>query len=159
MDGTLKAFEVFQFKTVLEGAGQRGGGTVKESYEQYPGGKAFGKIAWYISGGNAVERAHEMVDNLVKGKVQVEPEADEIEETDETEEIVPVVKVSKAPMKDGLKFPEKPFTQRELATYNGLENYKVVYSDLMKGLNSGKIRVFGERPAPRGKPARLFSVV
>ena len=155
MDGEEKAFEVFQFKTVLEGAGQRGGGTVKESYEQYPGGKAFGKTAWYISGGNAIERAHEMFDNLVRGKVEVELEPEEAEETDE---VVPVVKVSKAPMKDGLTFPKGPFTQRELATHNKLENYKVVYSDLMKGLANGKLKVSGERPSIRGKPAKLFTV-
>jgi hypothetical protein len=89
----------------------------------------------------------------------VEPEIDEIEETEEIVPVVKIIRVSKTPMKDGLKFPKGPFTQRELATHNGLENYKVVYSDLMKGLNSGKIRVFGERPAPRGKPARLFQVV
>ena len=158
IDGREKGFEVFQFKTVLAGSSFRGGITVQETYESYPGGKSFGKTAWYISGENAAERAHEMFDRLVKGKVEVEPETEE-DEPEETEEIVPVVKVSMAPMKDGLKFPEKPFTQRELAAHNGLENYKVVYSDLMKGLNSGKIRVFGERSAPRGKPARLFQAV
>lgn len=156
MDGTLKGFEVFRFKTVLEGAGQRGGGTVTESYEQYPGGKAFGRSAWYISGEGAVDRAHEMFDSLVKGTVEVESET---EETEETDEVVPVIKVSNAPMKDGLKFPEGPFTQKELASFNGYENYKVVYSDLMKALANGTLKVAGERPAPRGKPARLFAVV
>ena len=156
VDGREKGFEVFVFKLKPAGSPMRGGGFEAEDREPYPGKSAFGKTAWYISGENAVDRAHEMFDSLVKGKVEVEPET---EETEETEEIVPVVQVSKAPMKDGLKFPEKPFTQRELATYNGFENYKVVYNDLMKGLNSGKIRVFGERTAPRGKPARLFSVV
>jgi predicted DCC family thiol-disulfide oxidoreductase YuxK len=156
MDGSLKGFEVFSFKTIQTGALLPGGNVVQETYQSYPGGKSFGKTAWYISGENAADRAHEMFDSLVKGKVQVEPETDE---TEETEEIVPVVKVSTTPMKDGLKFPEKPFTQKELAAFNGFDNYKVVYSDLMKGLNSGKLRVFGERPAPRGKPARLFQVV
>ena len=155
-DGSLKGFEVFLFKTIQTGALLPGGNVVQETYQSYPGGKAFGKTAWYISGENAAERAHEMFDSLVKGKVQVEPETDE---TEETEEIVPVVQVSTAPMKDGLKFPEGPFTQKMLAAFNGFDNYKVVYSDLMKGLNSGKIRVFGERPAARGKPARLFQLV
>jgi hypothetical protein len=134
----------------------RGGGVETEDREPYPGKSAFGKTAWYISGPNAVDRAHELFSKLVKGESAVDEENLEVETEDE---VVPVVKVLNTPMKDGLKFPKGPFTQRELATHNGLENYKVVYSDLMKGLNSGKIRVAGERPAPRGKPARLFEVV
>jgi hypothetical protein len=153
LDGLLVGFEVFSFKTIQAGAPLPGGGTVEETYESYPGAAAFGRTAWFIGGDNAAERAHNRFDELVKGKVTPEPEIEE-----ETVHAVTITKTPTTPIKLGLKFPDKPFTQKELAAFNGFDNYKVVYSDLQKGLASGLLVVAGERPAPRGKPAKLFSV-
>ncbi len=153
MDGALFGFEVFSFKTIQAGAPLPGGGTVEETYESYPGAAAFGRTAWFIGGVNAAERAHARFDELVKGKVTPEPEIEE-----ETVHAVTITKTPTTPIKLGLKFPDKPFTQKELAAFNGFDNYKVVYSDLQKGLASGLLVVAGERPSARGKSAKLFAV-
>ena len=67
---------------------------------------------------------------------------------------MPVARVEKGEVT--LKLPEKPFTQKELAAFNGIDNYKAVYSDLQKMLSTGVLKVVGEREATRGKPAKLF---
>ena len=156
MDGSLKGFEIFFVKTVKAGASLPGVGKVEEDYEPYPGGKTFGKTAWFIGGINAVERAHKQFDELVKGESVVEVAS---EEEEANSEVVPVVKVSSATIKEGLKLPEKPFTQKELAAANGIENYKQVYSDLQKLLSAGRIKVSGHRDSTRGKSAKLFEEV
>ena len=86
-------------------------------------------------------------------------EKPEITVDDDEGETVPVVRVvSKAPVKAGLKLPDKPFSQKELAAFNGFDNYKVVYSDLQKMLANGMLKLAGKRESTRGKSAQLFVV-
>jgi autonomous glycyl radical cofactor GrcA len=152
LEGKLVGFEVFTFKVIKEGTPMQGGGTVKEDYEQYPRKSAFGHTAWFVGGENAEERALTRYESLMTGKivaVEVEGEEEEIS--------VPVVRVtSTAPIKEGLKLPEKPFSQKELAAFNGIENYKQVYSDLQKMLARGILKHGEKRESIRGKSAQLF---
>lgn len=144
-NGELHSFEVFVTKTVKAGAPLPGGGTVAEDYEQYPGASSFGRSAWST---NAEQRANKIFDGLIKKAVAaVEHETEEIE-------TVPVARVAKGEVT--LKLPDKPFTQKELAAFNGLDNYKEVYSDLQKMLSNKTLKVVGERTAGRGKAAKLF---
>jgi hypothetical protein len=152
-DGRYSCFEVFITKVVKAGAPLPGGGQVAEDYEQYPGAASFGRTAWSICGVEAVaeRRALTIFDELVKGKTKTV----EVEETGgEEAETMPVARVVKGEVT--LKLPEKPFTQKELAAYNGFDNYKIVYSDLQKMLLNGTLKVVGTREAGRGKPAKLF---
>lgn len=150
----FEGFEVFLIKVVKAGAALPGGGKVAEDYEQYPGSSAFGKHAWSIGGAekDAEKRAMKLFDSLLKTEIPVVVEA----ETEETE-TVPVARVVRGEVT--LKLPDNPFTQRELAAANDLENYKAVYSDLQKMLKSGVLKVVGEKQAGRGKAAKLFQKV
>ena len=156
IEGSLVGFEVFRFKTIQEGAKLPGGLTVSETYESYPGGKAFGRNAWFFGGVGCEERATQRFAELVQGKVEVvEPEEVDTEEL----KLIPVLRVvSSKPVKSGLKFPEGEFSQKELAAFNGFDNYKVVYSDLQKFLTSGVLVKGSQRNSARGKPAQLFKV-
>lgn len=75
---------------------------------------------------------------------------------------VPVVRVtSAAPVKSGLRFPSGEFSQKELAAFNGFDNYKVVWSDLQKLLAKGVLVKASKREkaeGQRGKAAQLFKV-
>jgi hypothetical protein len=56
-----------------------------------------------------------------------------------------------------LKIPTKPFTQKDLAAFNGIANYKEVYSPLQKMLADKTLKIHTEtREATRGKAAKLF---
>ena len=58
-----------------------------------------------------------------------------------------------------LELPDKPFSQKELAAFNNIANYKEVYSDLQRMLASGMVKVHGFREVSegtRGKAAKLF---
>ncbi len=149
--GPIQSFEVFVTKVVKAGAPLPGGGQVAEDYEQYPGKSAFGRTAWSIGGVDGEKRASEKFDLLVKEANKIIDLDAEIEENDP----MPVARVSKGEVT--LKIPEKPFTQKELAAFNGFDNYKVVYSDLQKMLSNGTLKVAGERESTRGKPAKLFA--
>ncbi len=152
-EGHLIGFEVFRFKTIQAGAPLPGGGVVEETYESYPGGKAFGRTAWFCGD---EERAVARFNELLTGKAAV------VEAEGETEhEAVPVVRVvSTAPIKEGLKLPDGPFTQKELASFNGFDNYKVVYSDLQKMLSKGILKVSEKvHDSTRGKSAKMFERV
>lgn len=156
MDGRVIGFEVFIFKTVTAGSPLPGGGTVQETYESYPGGKAFGRSAWFIGGVNAEQRANERYNELVKGETVTENDNTEEEETTS----LPVVKVSKVRTeRTKLKLPSYPFSQKELAAFNGIENYKEVYTDLQRMLADGTLRKGEKRESTRGKAAQLFEVV
>jgi hypothetical protein len=154
-DGKFHSVEVFKVKVVKAGTGYNTG----DDYEQYPGGEAFGRHAWSISGEEktAIECGNRRFDKLLKNEVAIEP----MDETEvEAETSVPVVRVvSPTPIKQGLKLPDGEFSQRELASYNGFDNYKVVYSDLQKMLQRG-ILVLGSKrkkaDGARGKTAQLF---
>lgn len=157
LTGNVIGFEVFLFRTVLQGSPLPGGGTVSETYESYPGGKAFGRSAWFIGGHQAEQRANERFNELVNGSLKTENAA----ETDETA-TVSVVKVSKVRTeRPKLKWPEGPFSQRELADMNGFfgENYKKVYTDLQNALHSSFIVKDSQRDSSRGKKTQLFRVV
>lgn len=152
-DNHFRGFEVFLIKVVKAGASLPGGGIVAESYEQYPGASFFGRSAWSITGVEKVAegRAMELFDELIK--TETDPtEAEEIRM-----EVVPVARVVKGEVT--LKIPEVPFTQKELASFNGIENYKDVYSNLQKMLNGKILKVVGQREVTRGKPAKLFGKV
>jgi len=78
---------------------------------------------------------------------------------------VTVVKPSKG-MKPGartargeikLNIPNKPFTQVDLATFNGFGNYKVVYSDLQRMKQGGIVVPVEEREVARGRNAVLYA--
>lgn len=160
LEGHLVGYEVFRFKTILKGTPGRGGIIVDEDYESYPGGKAFGRCAWFIGGKDAETRSMTKFTELVTGKVEV-IESDEDEDKEIEGTLIPVVRisvVSEAPVKDGFQWPNTPFTQKQLASFNGFENYKVVYSDLMKGLSRGIIKVVGTKQTTngKGKPAKIF---
>lgn len=154
LQGNLVGFEVFLFKTIIAGSPLPGGGTVTETYESYPGGKAFGRNAWFIGGNGAEQRANERYNQLVQGGLKTE------NEPEETEETVTVVRVSKMRTeRPKLNFPPHPFTQKELAAFNGIDNYKEVYSDLQRFLATGVLRRGEKRESARGKSAQLFEVV
>lgn len=155
MDSTFHSFEVFVAKTVLAGSPLPNGTVVEEDYIQYPGASAFGRTAWSISGKEEIGlmAANRKFNAVLKRDVVVEVEEPEIEADDS----VPVVRViSTAPIKEGLKLPNGEFSQKELAKFNGFDNYKVVYSDLQKMLARGILKRGSVRPATRGKPAQLF---
>lgn len=156
MEGHLVGFEVFTFKTIQAGAPLPGGGTVSETYESYPGGKAFGRNAWFIGGHGAEVRANQRFNQLVQGAIKVES----VESDDETITL-PVVRVS-TPRTERrkLNLPSKPFSQKELAAFNNIENYKEVYTDLQRMLGNGTLRKGQMRVnTGRGKDIQLFEVV
>lgn len=150
--GRFQSCEVFFVKVVKAGSPLPGGGTVAEDYEQYPGASAFGRTAWSICGkeSDALLCANKRFEELLKETSEVETT------TDET--VIPVIKVSNTERR-ALNWPDKPFTQKELAAFNHIDNYKEVYTDLQRALASGKIVVSGQRESTRGKSAKLFSVV
>lgn len=144
---TIHSFEVFLVKTVKEGAALPGGGTVTETYESYPGKAAFGRHAWSCG---TLKSANARFDSLVKGQLPV-VEA----ETEETE-TVPVIRISKGAPRRKLNFPSQPFSQKELAAFNGIDNYKEVYTDLQRFLADGTLIKGAKRESARGKSAQLF---
>lgn len=151
-EGTFHSAEIFKVKVVKANTGYNKG----DDYEQYPGKTAFGRHAWSISGEEktAIACGNRKFDKLLKNEVVIEL-ADEPETEMETS--VPVVRVvSPTPIKQGLKLPDKPFTQKELASWNNISNYKEVYSDLQKMLARGILKIVGERDSIRGKKAKLF---
>jgi len=155
-EGTFHSAEVFKVKVVKAGVGYNTG----DDYEQYPGYAAFGRHAWSISGDEktAIAAANRKFDALLKNEVPI-VEA-EIEGETEVSESVPVVRVvSPTPIKAGLKLPNGEFSQKELAAFNGFDNYKVVYSDLQKMLARGILKLGSKREKAdgvRGKAAQLF---
>ena len=157
-DGRFCGVEVFLIKTIKEGAALPGGGQVAETYEQYPGASAFGRHAWSFTGTEtaATRAALNRFDILLKGEipvVEVEPEAET--------EIVPIVKVGKSKDRRPLNFPTNPkgFSQKELATFNGIANYKEVYTDIQRFLANGTF-IKGEKvESVKGKKKQLFIAV
>jgi hypothetical protein len=157
-DGRFEGIEVFLLRTIKEGSPLPGGGQVAETYEQYPGAAAFGRRAWSFTGieAAATRAAMARFECLLKGTapiVETEPE-------DEEMETVPVLRVSRSltPRRQ-LNLPDKPFSQKELAAFNGIENYKEVYTDLQRMLGNGTL-VLGDKrekkDGARGKCAQLF---
>ena len=154
-DGTPVGYEVFLIKTVKAGSPLPGGGMVAESYEQYPGAAAFGRHAWSISWGPSAEaRVNRKFEELLKGEipvVEVEGEETEIE-------IIPVIRVGKRKDRRPLNLPDYPFSQKELASLNGIENYKEVYTDLQRMKADGTLVLAGQREnLTRGKDIQLFA--
>ncbi len=149
-DGTLFGYEVFVTRIVKANDIQ------PEDMEQYPGTKTnFGKTAWFIGGKGDEKRANEKFDALIKGLVTVE-EPDETEGSDEGTTI-PVVKVvSTTSIKAGLTLPDGAFSQKRLAAFNNIENYKHVYSDLQKMLARGILKHGPKVESARGKKTQLF---
>ena len=152
-DGSIHTYEVFLVKTVKAGAPLPGGGVVAEDYERYPGNNSFGRYAWSISWGpEGLSRANTLFDELIKKALPIV----EIEEEDT--EIVHVVRIGKpAAPRRKLDFPLVPFTQKELAARNGIENYKEVYTDLQRFLGDGTLIKYSKRESTRGKSAVLFA--
>ncbi len=150
LEGRLIGFEVFTTKVIKAGTPLPGGGAEVEDREPYPGKSSFGRTAWQISGPDSDKRANERFEALVKGDVKVEEEIEV-----DSEETVQVARVVKGEVT--LKLPDHPFTQKELAAFNNIENYKAVYGDLQKMLSTGVLKVSGERESTRGKSAKLFS--
>ena len=153
-DGSVHSYEVFIVKTVKAGTALPGGGTVAEDYEQYPGASAFGRHAWSISWGPGAEaRVNRKVEELVKGAVPV------VEIEGEETEIVPIVRVGgKSKERRALNWPSQPFSQKELAAFNGIVNYKEVYTDLQIGLASGFLVKGDKVDSVRGKKKQLFAL-
>lgn len=150
-NGSLFGFEVFLTKTVKAGSPLPGGGTVAEDYEQYPGASSFGRSAWNT---NSEKRADELFAELLGKQTAIVPE------TEETE-LVPVARVSQ-PKGDrrALKWPEGPFTQKDLAAFNGIDNYKEVYTDLQRALANGTLKISEQtKEVARGRAAKMFEVV
>lgn len=150
--GTVIGYEVFVTRVIKAGTSMKGGGVETEDREAYPGKSAFGHWAWSCGGSNGLKAAIQRFDLLVKGELPV------IEsEGDDEETSVEVVKVvSATPIKEGLTLPNGPFTQKELAAFNGIANYKQVYSDLQKMLARGILKHGDKRESTRGKSAQLF---
>ena len=152
-NGHFQGVEVFLIKTIREGAPLPGGGQVTEAYEQYPGASAFGRHAWSFTGNEdvATKAAMARFDTLLKGQIPV------VEGEDETE-IIHVARVGKsAAPRRSLNFPEKPFTQKELAAHNHIDNYKEVYTDLQRFLGAGTLVKYAKRESTHGKSAVLFA--
>ena len=68
MENNFIGYEVFKIKTVLAGAKLPGGKQVEESYEVYPGAKAFGKNAYFVSSLNRAEVLFDQITNEVLNK-------------------------------------------------------------------------------------------
>ena len=152
-DGRFMGVEVFLIKTVKEGAPLPAGGHITEAYEQYPGASAFGRHAWSFTGTDvaATKAAMSQFDSLLKGQTPI------VEGEDEEMETVPVIRVSKSSTpRRKLDFPAAPFTQKQLAAHNGIDNYKEVYTDLQRFLADGTLVKGGKRESARGKSAQLF---
>jgi len=154
-DGTLHSFEVFATKVIKAGSSMRGGGIVQEDYEQYPGKSAFGRWAWTT---NHPKAADKLFNDLVAKKLAIV--AAEEDDDDETE-LVTVARVTQ-PKGDrrSLKWPEGPFTQKQLAVHNNIGNYKEVYTDLQRALGNGTLKVSEQvHEVNRGRAAKMFEVV
>lgn len=154
--GKLHSFEVFITKTVKAGSPLPGGGQVLEDYEQYPGASAFGRTAWSI---NTEKRANDRFAGLLVGVKT--PKVETMETTEEETELVNVARIIK-PQGDRrtIKWPKGPFTQKDLAAFNGIGNYKEVYTDLQRALASGILRISKQTKAvTRGRAAKMFEVV
>lgn len=149
-DGSLHSVEVFITRTIKAGTPLPGGNTVAEDYEQYPGANAFGRTAWSYSGKDA-----ELAANIKFDRIKAEKEQPEVEIELDGAVTVPVVRVTKE--KPTLKLPTKPFTQKELAAFNQIENYKEVYAPLQAMLANNTLRLAGTREVTRGKAAKLFA--
>ena len=153
-DNRFHSFEVFIVRIVKAGASLPGGGSVVEDYEQYPGSSTFGRTAWSISGReeNALACANKKFNELLKGAAPVV----EIEGAEPETEIVHVARVSKGEIK--FQPPNEGWTgtQKELAAFLGLTNYKEAYTPLQKWLGTGILKVVGERDSARGKKAKIF---
>jgi hypothetical protein len=152
-DGSIHSYEVFLVKVVKAGTGYNTN-LDAEDYEQYPGPSAFGRHAWSISWGPAgLTRVNNLVESLLKGKEDILP----IVETEDETEIVPVIRIGKSKNRRALNFPSHPFPQKELAAFNGIANYKEVYTDLQRFLADGTLVKFAKRESIRGKSAVLFA--
>jgi hypothetical protein len=151
-DGRFQGVEVFLIKTIKEGAPLPGGGQVAEAYEQYPGASAFGRHAWSFTGieAAATKAAMARFDTLLKGQIPV------VEGEDETEIVVHVARVVKGEVKFQPPGEGWKGTQKELAAFLGLTNYKEAYTPLQKWLGAGILKVVGERDSLRGKKAKIF---
>jgi hypothetical protein len=150
-DNRVHSFEVFITRVVKAGSPLPGGGMVAEDYEQYPGKTAFGRTAWSIL---MEQRANTVFNGLLAKNVI--PEPDTAEET----ELVNIVKVVR-PKSDrrAIKFPKGPFTQKDLAAFNGIENYKEVYTDLQRALADGTLKISAQvKEVSRGRAAKMFEL-
>jgi len=148
----LHTVEVFVTRVVKAGSPLPGGGTVAEDYEQYPGASSFGRTAWStgdIKGGELI------FERLLKKQIAVE-EAD----TNETE-LVPVARVVQPKgERRALNWPTVPFTQKDLAAFNHIDNYKEVYTDLQRALATNHVRVCEQvKEVNRGRAAKMFELV
>ena len=74
MNGNHRSYEVFIVNVVKAGASLPGGGTVKETYEQYPGSAQFGRTAYDCK---TLERAEERFDELCKKVMEREQAAED----------------------------------------------------------------------------------
>jgi hypothetical protein len=153
-DERFHSFEVFIIRVVKAGSPLPGGGSVAEDYEPYPGKSAFGRTAWSI---NTEQRANTVFNGLLSAKHSIpEPDTTTAEET----ELVNVVKVVR-PKSDrrAIKFPKGPFTQKELAAFNSIENYKEVYTDLQRALADGTLKISAQvKEVSRGRAAKMFEL-
>jgi hypothetical protein len=148
----LHSVEVFVTKLVKAGSPLPGGGTVAEDYEQYPGASSFGRTAWST---NSIEGGNIIFNRLLAKNVPV------VEGENEETELVTVARVTQ-PKGDrrGLKWPEGPFTQKQLAAFNEIGNYKEVYTDLQRALANGTLKVSEQtHEVNRGRAAKMFEVV
>lgn len=151
-DGTVHSYEVFITRLIKAGTPLPGGNFVAEDYEQYPGANAFGRTAWSYSGTHAEQAAKKTFDRIKAKKEQPEVEI----ETEGTVTVIPVARVSKS--KVTLKLPDKPFTQKDLAAFNNITNYKEVYAPLQAMLADKTLRQAGTKETTRGKAAKLFAI-
>lgn len=153
----LHSVEVFLAKVIKAGAKLPGGGVVMEDYEQYPGASMFGRSAWSTG---TVESGTLIFSRLLKKQSAVADEDTTADVSDETE-IVNVMRVVKPQgERRKLNFPSGPFTQKELASFNGIDNYKEVYTDLQRGLANGTLKISVQtKEVTRGRAAKMFEVV
>lgn len=155
--GVPEGFEVFLIGKALKGAKLPGGGVEAEDRERYPTANNFGHTAWFISGSVAEKRAKDLFKELSTTEIPV----DTTTETEAEPSELPATSRLRSPRLAkavvSLNIPEKPFTQKELAAFNNIENYKEVYSDLQRMLADGTLKVAGTRDSARGKAAKLFA--
>ena len=152
--GNIVGYEVFVTKEIMKGSPMAGGGMELEDREGYPGKSSFGRSAWFC---NSIESANSRFDKLVTKALPVVESEDEEEKTI----TIPVVRVSAARVSNVVGFESPPVgwkgTQKELAAFLGMTNYKEAYTPLQKWLGAGILKVVGEREsATRGKKAKIF---
>ncbi len=141
LDGSLFSYELFIIKVVKEGSPLPNGTLVKETYEQYPGAKTWGKTAWSPS---TLESCNKRFDELVEKVKSLEGQPKRRGRKSNTLSIT---------------LPKTKFTMNELINLTGLSQ-PVLYIHLKKMIAEGKVMEVGrvKKEGGRGRAMVVYKV-